>query len=364
MSNKDYYKILGVSENASDSEIKQAFHNLAFKHHPDRPGGDEKQFKEINEAYQTLSNKESKAQYDNMRKFGSSNYAGGFNNQGFYNNFNYEDLNNMSGGFGFNDIFESFFNQSYNQNQQRENKSNEDIELLIKISLKESFLGTKKPIRFNRAIICDKCSGLGYEKHIKIKTCSDCKGNGYIEKVRTIPMLGKIAQKVVCSTCEGKGKIPEEYCHKCHGEGWVNFEENKNIEIPMGIRNGDVLEIKNLGNQKNSKYMSGSLYVKVSVLLDDKFERQGDDLITNLNIKFTKATLGGKEEIKNINDQILILDITRGIESNTILKIKGKGFKRINHSGFGDLLIKIFIPTPKHLNKETEELVKKLDKNL
>lgn len=272
---KDYYKILGVDENASIDQIKQAFHNLAFKHHPDRPNGDEKRFKEINEAYQTLSNQSAKQQYDTMRKFGggsfNNNRASGFNwtDANFGNT---ADFSSFAGFNDINDIFGSFFNQSYSSKSNRKSQnSNSNIEVQIDISFKESFLGVKKDIKYQRTVLCDNCNGNGYPADAKLKTCKNCNGQGYIIKKRHIPLFGTINEQTICNDCSGSGKIADKKCSHCDSQGYINETKTETINIPMGIRDGDILEITGRGNVKNKKYKSGNLYVHVRVKEDQNY---------------------------------------------------------------------------------------------
>jgi molecular chaperone DnaJ len=359
---KDYYKSLGVAESASTEEIKQAFHNLAFKYHPDRPGGDEKRFKEINEAYQTLSNSDLRSQYDNMRKFGGS--SGGFNGA---SNFNWNNANFSGGDFGgfsgFNDIFESFFGQGFNSRNQ-EQPQNEDIEIKINISLKESFSGITKEIKYNRFNTCSSCDGKGYPANANVKTCKNCNGKGYVERKRNVPLFGTISEKVVCSDCKGEGTIPDKKCSSCSGSKYINETVSKSIEIPAGIRNGDVLELKNFGHNQNKKYRSGNLYIKVLVQESKDFWREGDNLRKVIQINFAEAALGIKKEVESLDGKILIVDIPNGIESDSVLKIRHKGFKSLHSNTFGDLLLSVKIITPKKLSKVAQDLFKKLENEL
>ncbi len=355
---KDYYKILGVNEDATIEQIKQAFHNLAFKYHPDRPSGDEKKFKEINEAFQTLSNSDKRQQYDNMRKFGSGGAGGNNFNWG---NVNFGNASDFSSFSGFDSIFDSFFNSSFGQRSNtRKSNPNEDIEIQVEISLKESFVGVKKEIKYQHIVLCDKCNGKGYPADAKLNTCKNCNGKGFVERKRNIPLFGTISEKVVCQECNGEGKIPDKKCNHCKGKGYIQETKKETINIPVGIRNGDVLELKGYGNTKSNKYPEGNLYVQVLVKKDKNFWREGDDLYFNLHINFPEAALGTKKEIQNIDDKKLVVDIPKGIENNTVLKIRNKGFKKLNQNYFGDLMLTIKIDTPQKLSKTTEELFKKL----
>lgn len=365
---KDYYQILGVKDTASLDEIKQAFHNLAFKYHPDRPSGDEKRFKEINEAYQTLANQSTKQQYDTMRKFG----GGGFNNRGS-GGFNWTDANfgntadfSSFGGFNdINDIFGSFFNQSYNTQSNRKSKNdNSNIEIQVDISFQESFLGVKKDIKYQRTVLCDHCQGNGYPVDAKLKTCKNCNGQGFTIKKRHIPLFGTINEQTICNDCSGTGKIADKKCNHCNSQGYITGTKLETINVPMGIRDGDILEITGSGNIKNKKSKSGNLYVHVRVKSDSTYWREGDNLRNQIDINFAEAALGTKKEIKHIDGKILTIDIPKGIITNTTLKIKGKGFKRLNQNTAGDLLIIVNIATPQKLSKQAEELFKKLKAEL
>lgn len=361
---KDYYKILGVNENASDKEIKQAFHNLAFKYHPDRPGGDEKKFKEINEAFQVIGTKEKRDQYDNMKKYGfnQGSFPGG-NASGF--NWSQADFGGFDGFGDINDIFGSFFNQSFSSKQNNIRRSqNQDIETLINVSLKESYVGVKKNIKYDRVVFCEHCEGKGYEKDSPLKTCNDCKGSGTIEKKRQVPFFGYVVEKQVCEKCDGEGKIADKKCKHCNAKKHITQVQNQTIDIPLGIRNNDVLEVTGLGNHQSKTKRPGNLYIRVSVSQNDDFWREGDNLCTMMSINFSEAALGVKKEIKNIDDKNIVVEIPRGVDNNAVLKIKNKGFKKVNQNGFGDMLILLKVKTPKKLSKKAEELFDQLRKEL
>lgn len=358
---KDYYKILGVNENASDKEIKQAFHSLAFKYHPDRPNGDEKKFKEINEAYQVLGNKNSRDQYDHMKKYGFS--GNNFNSSGFnWTNFDSQDF----GGFGdLGDIFGSFFNQSFNSKAKQKNYNlNQDISITLNISLAESYTGIRKNIVFEREVYCEYCNGLGHEKESSFKTCDNCKGKGIVEKKKQVPFFGTIMEKEYCNQCDGKGKIPTKKCQKCKGQKYILETKNELIDIPMGIRNFDTLEVRGFGNYQIKSKTPGSLYIKTIIKKDEDFWREGDNLCFLLSINFIDAILGCKKEIKNIDNKKLIIEIPKGVDHGAILKIRNKGFKKINQNGFGDLLITIKIKMPKKLSKKAENILEQLKREL
>jgi len=289
MSNIDYYKTLGVSESASESEIKKAFHKLAYQYHPDRPGGNEQKFKEINEAYQVLTDKKAKNQYDTYRQYGGSgsNFNSGFDGfSGFQNTDFGSDF-----GFNINDIFTEFFNQRYRQ-------KNEDIELGFDISLEESSSGLTKDISYKRF-----------------------DGN-----------------RVVI--------------------------ENLNIKVPSGIKNNDTIKFANKGQNKFKDVPTGNLLIHIRIKPHKVFERRGDDLFTKLEINSLQAILGVDKEIKDLDGKEILVHIPKGIDPNTILKLKEKGIKHLHQSGTGDLYITVIIKTPKRINHKTEEILKNLEKEL
>ncbi len=290
MPNKDYYKILGVSESASEEEIKKAFHKLAYQYHPDRPGGNEHKFKEINEAYQVLSDKKSKEQYDHYRQYGSNFNTSGF--QGYpsgFQNVNFDFGSDFS--FNINDIFTEFFNRQYRAR-------NENIEIAIAITLEEAHKGLFKEISFKRY------------------------------------------------------------------QGDKLTSENLNIKIPAGIKNQDTIKFSQKGQHKHTDISPGDLLIHVVIKPHKIFERKGDDLFTTININFIQAILGTNKEIKDLENKDIIVHIPKGIDSNTILKLKNKGIKHLNKPGTGDLYITVLIKTSKKVSHKAEKLLQDLEKEL
>lgn len=361
---KDYYKILGISENASEEEIKRAFHKLAYQYHPDRPSGDEQKFKEINEAYQVLSNPKQREQYDMMRKVGASQRPGfGYEN---YSNYGYggEDFD-FSGfshinGFDFSDLFSDFFRGTTPKTSVN---LNSNIEIQVEISLEEVNRGAKKTLYYKRYKKCDECNGLGYKKGTKLRTCPQCRGKGSVSQTRSF-IFGAFSEIVTCSQCEGRGNIPEKKCHQCHGTGSVLADESIEVDIPSGVKSGDVIKMEGLGHQKNPKEKAGDLLARISVLPHPVFTRKGDDLYMTLEINFIEAILGTKKEIKDINGKDLIVNIPPRVDSGTVLKVRSKGIKHFNKAGQGDLYITLLIKTPKNITSRGAELLKELQKEM
>ena len=372
---KDYYDILGVPHNASTEEIKKAFYKLAHKYHPDK-GGDAAKFKEINEAYQVLSNKEKRAQYDKFgRVFEGAQGGQGFNGfQGFpggFSNIHWQQ-GDFGSPFGFSfedaglgDIFSDFFGGT--RTKRKAAKHNEekgrDIEINLEISLEEAAFGAKKKVSFRTYVVCPHCHGKGYEPGSKLVTCPTCHGEGVIRQKRRT-FFGEFTQIVECPTCHGRGKVPEKPCKVCGGTGRVYKKKELIIDIPPGIRDGETIRIKNEGEAGLLGAPAGDLYVRIIIKSDPRFERKGDDLYTTLFISFPEAVLGGAKEIETLDRKKVILKIPAGTSSGEIFRIRGKGIKHFSSLGQGDLYVKIKIQTPKHVSEKAKQLLKDLQKEL
>lgn len=356
---KDYYSILGVEKGASKEEIKKAFYKLAHKYHPDKKEGDEKKFKEVNEAYQTLSDDGKRAQYDqfgsnyaNMGGFGGGQGAGGFGGfEGF-------DFSGFQGGFGqggmefdLNDIFSDFFGGG----GRAQKKRGRDISTEIEITFAESIFGVKKKVYLTKVSACKTCSGKGAKPGTKMDTCKTCHGKGKVaEAKRTI--LGTIQSTRVCDNCLGKGEIPKDPCDTCKGKGVHKGEEEINISVPEGVNNGDTLRMSGAG-EAVSGGAAGDLYIKLRVKPHPTLKREGNDLYTTLDIKLTEALLGSKRTIETL-DGTLEVSIPEGLAVGEILRIKGKGVPYAGRRG--DLMIRLSIKMPNKLSKKERELVEKL----
>jgi molecular chaperone DnaJ len=367
---KDYYEILGIRRDASQADIKNAFYKLAHKYHPDK-GGDAEKFKEINEAYQVLSNPEKRAQYDKFgRVFEDAGVGaeGGF--PGFdWQNVNFEEpfgfsFNNFGGNFDFNDILSEFFGGRTRQKSKTVNQNRgRDLEMTTEITLEETAFGFKKDISFKTYVACGHCHGKGYEPDSKVKTCPQCKGEGVIrEAKRTI--LGTFTQIIECPKCHGRGKIPEKPCHVCGGDGRYYDSKTITIDIPQGIRNGETIKIRGEGEAGILGNSSGDLYIKIFLKPHSVFERKSDDLFIILYLSFPEATLGKDVEIKTLDKKKIILKIPAGTDAGEIFRIRGKGIKHFSSAGFGDLYATVKIKTPKNISKKAKELLEELQKEI
>ncbi len=368
---KDYYKILGVEKSASPDEIKKAFRKLAHQHHPDKVGGNEGKFKEINEAYQVLSNAEKRKQYDQLGSaFGSgfsgfdstrggfSGFQNGFASQGF--NINMDDLGDMFGGFG--DIF-GF--SSSRRPRRRAPRRGEDIEAILSIDFNMAIFGGEEEIVLKKRVVCPECKGAGAKAGTKMETCKTCGGSGRIKKIqRTI--FGSMQADMVCGDCSGEGKIFSEFCSICRGKGIVLKEIKLKIKIPAGINNNESIRLVGQGEAGDPPRAgreggsAGDLYLKIRVKPNKKFNRKDYDILTKEEISFVQAALGDKIDIDTIYGPVS-LKIPEGMQSGTVLKLKNKGVSHLNASGRGDHLVEIIVRTPKNLNKKQKEILKELN---
>lgn len=358
---KDYYKILGVPRDASEEEIKRAYRRLAHKYHPDK-GGDEKKFKEINEAYQVLSDKKKREQYDKYGRVFEGNVPPGyeydFGGQRFQD-FNWDDFKEaFSFGFGdLEDLVEEFFGRK--TRPKKDLRRGEDVHINLEIPLEKVLSDFSEDIEIPKMVKCPRCGGTGAEPGSSLKECPICRGTGQVQQIKRT-MFGTITRYVVCPHCHGEGYIPEKKCNVCHGEGRIKKKEKIKINIPAGVDTDQVLKFPGLGNAGRKGGKPGDLYLRIKIKKHPLFERKGDDLYTEKEIPFTLAALGGETEIKTLDKKTIILKIPSGTESGELFRIKGKGIPHFQGYGRGDLYVKIKVKIPKRLTKEQKELLKKL----
>ena len=349
MANKDYYEVLGVQKGASDDEIKRAFRKLAVKYHPDRNQGNaeaEEKFKEINEAYQILSDSEKRAKYD---QFGSAAFdgTGGFNGGGF-GGFDGFDM----GGFG--DIFESFFGGSGGSSRRRNGPvRGNDIEYTVTLTFEEAVFGVEKEISVTRSENCEHCNGSGAEPGTNVKTCPTCGGSGQVRVQRQTP-LGSFVSTSTCDHCHGSGKITETPCKECRGKGHIRKTRKIKVNIPAGVDTGNVMPLRGQGEHGLRGGSPGDLYVKINVTPSKTFTRKGNDVYIDAHISMAKAALGTEITVATVDGNVKYT-VPAGTQSGTMFRLKGKGIQRVNSSGKGDQYVKVIVDIPKSLNKAQEE---------
>lgn len=347
---KDYYKILGVPEDASPEEIRAAFHKLAHKYHPDK-GGDPEKFKEINEAYQVLSDPQKRAEYDRMRKMGfEREEMPGFEWIWRETPFGFD--------FDIDEIFDEFFGFGFKR-ERKEKKKGEDIEIEVTLDLEDTLKDKNVSFLLERYIVCPRCQGLGGEPGSKIIKCEMCRGTGEVQQVKKT-FFGQIARYVTCPACHGEGVRFEKACSVCQGEGRIKKKEELLIKIPKGVDTGHRLRFSGLGNAGKRGGKSGDLIVFVQVRKHPQFERRGDNLFCKVKIPLTCAILGGKVEILTLEKEKITLKIPPLTKPGEIFKIPQKGIPHFGRSGRGDLFCQIEIKIPSKLTKKQKELLEKL----
>lgn len=359
MAKNDYYKTLGVEKTASDDEIKSAYRKLAKQYHPDlnkdNPAAAEK-FKEINEAYEVLSDKQKRSNYD---QFGNAegnpfgNGFGGYSSQG-------------AGGFGgfsdFGSIFENIFggmgNFGSSSSRAKQRVAGDDIQLRLNLTFLEACLGCEKQINISRIETCSHCNGTGAKNGSGFTTCSTCNGSGQVRQVENT-LFGQRVSITTCPKCHGKGKEIKEKCPNCNGNGTTRATRTISVTIPAGIDNEQVMTIRGEGHANGTDGDKGNLYLMISVASHPMLKRDGFDLYITVPIPFTMSLLGGTITVPAVNENIEI-KIPELCQTGTVLNIKGKGIKKLKKDGYGDLHVTIQVEMPKTLDKKIKEKLKSI----
>ena len=360
MSKKDYYEILGVPKTSSKDELKKAFHKLAHKYHPDKNKGDDKMFKEVNEAYQVLSDDQKRAQYDQFGADGPSfggGQGGGFN-QGGFGGF---DFSGFQGQQGFDmgdlgDIFSDFFGGQQG-GRGPSSKRGRDMSTEITIGFADSIFGITKKILLSKTSTCVTCHGSGAKDGAKQVTCSQCKGQGQIRETRR-SILGTFATTKLCDVCNGAGTVPSEMCGTCKGAGVKKKEEEIEIKIPAGIESGEMMRMTGAG-EAIKHGTAGDLYVKINVSSHPVFKRDGLNLFMDLEVKLSEAILGGERTIETLDGKVG-MKIPEGIASGTQLRVREHGVPSTRGKR-GDLIVRVIVKIPTKLSKKAKEAVAVLE---
>ncbi|CCI81050.1 molecular chaperone DnaJ [Lactobacillus hominis] len=357
MAQRDYYEVLGVDKNASDADINKAYRKLAKKYHPDlnhEPGAEEK-YKEVNEAYEVLHDKQKRAQYDQFGQAGV-NGQGGFGGAGFggsgaqYTNFN--------GGFGdFTDIFSDLFGGGGRRRADpTAPQKGQDLDYTLEIDFMDAIKGKKTQVSYDRSEVCEACHGSGAEKGTHPITCDKCHGTGVMTISRQTP-FGMMRQQTTCDKCHGKGQIIEHPCPTCHGEGTVQKRHTVEIDVPAGIDNGQQLRKSGDGEAGKNGGPYGDLYIVFKVKPSKKFTRRGTTIYTEVPISFAQAALGDQIQVDTVDGKVT-LKIPAGTQPNTHFKLRGQGVPHLNSTGRGDQETTVNVVIPKKMNdKQKEALV-------
>lgn len=363
----NYYETLGVEKNASADEIKKAYRKLAHKYHPDKGVGNESKFKEVNEAYQVLSDNEKKSQYDqygqtfeDAQRNGQGHPGGGFGGAGGpfgAGGFDFSGFGGQGGvEFDLGDIFGDLFG-GQRQRQERRTRGI-DLEMPLTITFEEAVFGVKRSITLEKKDACKTCEGSGAKPGTKVVTCSVCHGQGQIRTQRRT-VFGNVASSSICEKCEGSGQVPEDPCSTCKGTGIMRQQKTIEVQIPAGIDDGQRVRVTGEGELGYRGSKPGDLYLSIRVKQHKEFKRQNTDLFKDLPISFTQAALGTKIEVETLDGKIE-LKIPAGTQAGKILRVGGKGVPIINSTKRGDLFITVRVIIPHKLSKEENELLKKL----
>ncbi|MDP2640953.1 MAG: molecular chaperone DnaJ [Candidatus Yanofskybacteria bacterium] len=362
---KDYYKILGVAKNATDTDIKKAYRRLAHKYHPDK-GGDAQKFNEISEAYQVLSDQDKRSQYD---KFGKTFEGPGFQGAGPggfrwgwgqpSSDFGFEEEGGASFDFqDLGDMFEEFFGGGH---VHKNTKKGKDIEIELEISLEKAFSGGEERIVLSHLQQCARCQGVGAEPGAQVKECLMCRGSGEVQEIKRT-VFGSFTRVSTCPSCAGEGLTPERLCNVCKGEGRIQNEEEVLVRIPAGIDSHQILRMEGKGDAGRRKGKAGDLYVRILVKPHAIFTRKGDDVSVTVPILLSQAVLGDDIQVPTIDGQTVQLKIPAGTESGKVFRIPGKGIPHYGSWGNGSLHVRVEIQVPKKLTKEQKDLLDRLKK--
>jgi molecular chaperone DnaJ len=353
MSKRDYYEVLGIGKNASADEIKKAFRRLAVQHHPDKEGGDETKFKEINEAYEVLKDPSKRQRYD---QFGHAGVGGAAGGNPFGGGFNGQNVNFDFGDLG--DIFSSFFGGG--PQRRREANRGRDVETSITLSFEQAVFGSEEELHLNLDDTCEHCKGTTVEPGHELKTCDTCGGAGQTVSVaRTI--FGNIQQARVCPTCKGRGKVPEKVCSVCHGSGTQKRTKKVKVKIPAGIDDGAVMRLREYG-EATANGPKGDLYVNIRVKAHKQFTREGDLILSEERINMVEAALGTEIDVDTVDGPIR-MKIPAGTQSGTDFKLSGHGVPHLRGETRGSHIVTIIVETPTKLTKHQKELLEAFGKD-
>lgn len=359
MSKRDYYDVLGVNKDASADEIKKAFRRLAVQHHPDKEGGDETKFKEINEAYDVLKDQAKRQRYDQFGHAGVGGSGGGGGGNPFegFGGFNGQNVN-FDFGDGLGDIFNQFFGGGGGGRQAP--RRGRDVEVSLQLSFEEAVFGIEHQFDLTLDDACSHCKGTTVEPGHDMKTCPTCKGAG--QQVRLVNTLfGQIQQQVVCETCGGRGKIPEKVCTVCHGKGTERKPQTIKVKIPAGIDDGATIRLSGRGEaiENGNK---GDLYIHIRVKAHKQFTREGDIILSEVHVPMVDAALGTEIDVETV-DGTVRMKVPAGTQSGTDFKLSNHGVPHMNSDKRGPHIVSVVVDTPMKLSRKQREQLEAFKSN-
>jgi molecular chaperone DnaJ len=345
---RDYYELLGIDRDANDEEIKKAFRKLAFQFHPDHNHDDSasEKFKEINEAYEVLSDPDKRSTYDRYGHVAEQNPFG-------------REFEGFNSAFG--DIFEAFFGGTSTSTRQSAEKGS-PLQFNVTITLEEAAFGTEKVISVNRIEYCSECQGTCAKPGTQPVRCPQCGGNGQVKRTQT-SVFGRFTNISVCPQCHGEGRIVSEPCPKCHGTGREKKERSVPLKIPAGVSDGNQMRVRGAGNAGYRGGPAGDLLVSITVAEHKVFQRDNDDILYNLPINFAQAALGAEVKVPTLDGETK-LKVSPGCQSGTTFRLKNKGIQHLNGHSRGDQLVTVSVFTPESLTREQRQLFEKLAESL
>ena len=349
MSKRDYYEILGVGKNASADEIKKAYRRLAVKYHPDKEGGDEAKFKEVNEAYEVLKDADKRQRYDQFGHAGVGGNGGGNPFEGF-GGFGGQNIHFDFGDGGLGDIFGQFFGGG----RAREPRRGRDVEVSLQLSFEEAVFGVEQSIELTLEDTCSHCKGTTAEPGHDLKTCETCKGSGQQTRVMNT-MFGAIQQTVTCETCKGRGKVPEKVCTVCRGTGTERRPQTIKVKIPAGIDDGATIRLRGRGEALTGGE-KGDLFIHIRVKAHKKFTREGDIILSDEHISMVDAALGTEVDVETV-DGTVTMKVPAGTQSGTDFKLSGHGVPHMNSDKRGPHIVNIIVDIPTKLSRKQRKIL-------
>ena len=359
MSKRDYYEVLGVSKDASADEIKKAFRKAAVQHHPDKEGGDETKFKEINEAYEVLKDSQKRQRYDQFGHAGVGGNGGGFSGNPFegFGGFNGQNVHFDFGDGGLGDIFGQFFGGGAGQ-QRRGPKRGRDVETTLNLTFEEAVFGVERNVELDMDDECSHCKGTTVEPGYSMKTCPTCQGAGQQQRVMNT-IFGQIQQAVICETCRGTGQVPEKVCTVCKGKGTERNRQSITLKVPAGIDDGATIRLTGHGEAVGGG-TRGDLYVNIRVKAHKKFTREGDIILSDEHISMVQAALGTEIDVETV-DGVVRMKVPAGTQSGTDFKLTAHGVPHLRGSARGAHIVRIVVDTPTKLTKKQKDLLEQFD---